>query len=137
MQICSEVLLQNTNWITEFLHQLNIVKYPPPLYCFAWKDLNESEQKATLKELQRIDKENLHRASEARSGKFLAKFGDGRNKNDPNEWRSWYKMAVWERVDAYEKLQVFGNALEKLLIIANGEAEKEKGIRARRGSERV
>jgi hypothetical protein len=64
------------------------------------------EQKAALRELQDIDKENVHAALEAKTGKIHAKMSKTWKVDDPNEWRPWSKMGVDERKVSYKRLQV-------------------------------
>jgi len=90
----------------EFLEQTGIVKYPPPLYLYAWKDLDKSERQTVLKELQAINKEHVVNALEAKTGKIHVKFGKGRGKDEAKEWRAWSKMSEWEKEEAFESLRV-------------------------------
>jgi len=95
--------------LLEFLERVGIVKYPPPLHVYKWKDLTVEERKVALKGIQDINKEHVHEALEAKNGGIHAKYGKGRKKDEPKEWRAWTKMYEWERQDAFEKLNVCFN----------------------------
>ena len=71
--------------IPDYLEHKDIVKYPPPLYCFEWHELSTHEQKSALKELQTIDRGNLHSLLEARAGKILPKSNRSYCKDHPLE----------------------------------------------------
>lgn len=70
-----------TNTRIEFLEQTGILKYPPPLYAYGWKDLKKDERKTALRLLQEQNKAYVHAALEA--------------KNEPkvslSEGKSWEK----------------------------------------------
>ena len=116
----------------EFLEQTGIVKYPPPLYLYAWKDLDKSERQTVLKELQAINKEHVINAIEAKTGKIHVKFGKGRGKDEAKEWRAWSKMSEWEKEDAFESLRVslaHSNILasQYLIMIQKSKKAHERG----------
>ncbi|KAH8755874.1 hypothetical protein F5882DRAFT_482007 [Hyaloscypha sp. PMI_1271] len=98
---------------SEFLEQTGIVKYPPPLYLYAWKDLDKSERQTVLKELQAINKEHVINAIEAKTGKIHVMFGKGRGKDEAKEWRAWSRMSEWEKEDAFESLRKSKKAHER------------------------
>jgi hypothetical protein len=91
---------------TEFLEQKKMVKFPPPLYVWAWEDLSDSERQITLKELQEINKGHVYRALEARTGPGLSTSNKIPKRDEPREWRAWSKMLLWEKKEAYESLRV-------------------------------
>ncbi|PMD43082.1 hypothetical protein L207DRAFT_631245 [Hyaloscypha variabilis F] len=80
---------------SEFLEQLNIVPYPPPVYCYPWDNLRETEQMIALSDLQLLNVAE-HRA---RTGS-LTDSGEERK-----EWRSWYNLNPGQRKYTFEKLQ--------------------------------
>ncbi|KAH8750395.1 hypothetical protein BGZ57DRAFT_959212 [Hyaloscypha finlandica] len=79
----------------EFLEQVNIVPYPPPLHSFPWEQLNEDERNIALQQLQELSKK---RATQY-----------GQIELDPNDWQeewdSWNEMQPYERKYAFKKLQ--------------------------------
>jgi hypothetical protein len=80
----------------EFLEQVNIVRYPPPLHSFSWEQLDEDERRIALRKLQELSKK---RATQC-----------GQIELDPDDWQeewdSWNEMQPHERKDAFKKLQV-------------------------------
>lgn len=69
--------LTTTNPTIEFLEQLNIVPYPPPLHCYNWQQLSVTERRIALKELQDINKLEVQEKG----------ISQGRNGREPKEWR--------------------------------------------------
>ncbi|PVH79766.1 hypothetical protein DL98DRAFT_655165 [Cadophora sp. DSE1049] len=82
----------------EFLEQLNIVPYPPPLHCYPWAILKDFERKIALRELQEYSR-GEHRE---RTG-FSVESVDGGSVR--REWPSWYQMNTLQRKIAFETLQ--------------------------------
>jgi hypothetical protein len=120
----------------EFLGQVRTIKYPPPLYVYQWKSLTLEERKVALKEIQDINKDHVHEALEAKQEGFLGKFGKGRRKDEPKEWRAWSKMYEWERQDAFEKLKVCANhRLAQLDLIQWGYRQQRNFTTAARSCE--
>jgi hypothetical protein len=80
----------------EFLEQVNIVHYPPPLHSFLWEQLNGDERYIALQQLQELSKK---RATQY-----------GQIELDPDDWQeewdSWNEMKPYERKYAFKKLQV-------------------------------
>ena len=81
----SSCTVLTANELLDCLKRLNIIKYPPPLYCYAWELLTEEEQKVGMKQLQDINRDYAHKELEAKSGHMLPKATKG-FKDDPNEW---------------------------------------------------
>ncbi|THV51411.1 hypothetical protein BGAL_0112g00330 [Botrytis galanthina] len=90
----------------EFLEQVGIVKYPPPLHCYSWSVLDDNERKTAMSELQELSKKQWHEDREKESGMVLPMVG-GRTKSedDPWEWRHWDKLYAAEKQKAFDKLQ--------------------------------
>ncbi|TGO57022.1 hypothetical protein BOTNAR_0210g00100 [Botryotinia narcissicola] len=72
----------------QFLEQVGIVKYPPPLHHYSWGVVNDNERKTALSELQELSKK--HRI---------------KSEDDPWEWRHWDKLYAAEKQKAFDKLQ--------------------------------
>lgn len=126
------ILFNNANAPKEFLEQTGIVKYPPPLYVYAWKELDRTERQIALKELQNINKEHVLSVLEAKTGKMHAKFGKSRGKDEPKEWRAWSKG---ERGSIWKLAGKIYAPLDLTILrytVPNSHLEIEKGIRARR-----
>ncbi|TGO55188.1 hypothetical protein BCON_0095g00020 [Botryotinia convoluta] len=100
----------------EFLEQVGIVKYPPPLHHYSWGVLNDNERKVALSELQELSKKQWHEDREKESGMVLPMVGGRiKSEDDPWEWRHWDKMYAAEKQKAFENLQ-------------KGKKKRERGI---------
>ncbi|KAF7935425.1 uncharacterized protein EAE97_008332 [Botrytis byssoidea] len=91
---------------TEFLEQVGIVKYPPPLHHYSWGVLNDNERKTALSELQELSKKQWHEDREKESGMVLPLVRSRvKAEEHPWEWRHWDKMYAAEKQKAFESLQ--------------------------------
>ncbi|ATZ58816.1 hypothetical protein BCIN_16g04900 [Botrytis cinerea B05.10] len=90
----------------EFLELAGIIKYPPPLHCYSWAILIESERKIALAELQDLSKKQWHEDREKETGLILPMVGSRiKSEDSPWEWRHWDKMYAAEKQKAFDKLQ--------------------------------
>ncbi|TEY54234.1 hypothetical protein BOTCAL_0240g00020 [Botryotinia calthae] len=69
----------------EFLELVSIIKYPPPLHCYSWAILNESERKIALAELQDLSKKQWHEDREKKTSLILPMV-NSRIKSEDNPW---------------------------------------------------
>ena len=107
MRILSSSKGTHMDTTSEFLEHLNIIKYPPPLYYCSWKLLNAYERKTALKELQEFDREKAHSKFEEESGNnSLSLKSSCKGDDELAEWRTWGRMRMMERENAYHTLQV-------------------------------
>ncbi|KAL2067799.1 hypothetical protein VTL71DRAFT_15895 [Oculimacula yallundae] len=129
------------------------IKYPAPLYCFAWSNLLEHERKTALSELQEINKEHVHRDREAKAGSILPKPGKrGKGSDYLPEWRNWSRLYVGEREATFNALKKANeswengedptslNAIEKsdlIIIDDSDEEDKKPAIKRERASHQV
>ncbi|KAF7944478.1 hypothetical protein EAE96_010869 [Botrytis aclada] len=90
----------------EFLEQVGIIKYPPPLHCYSWAVLNENERKTALGELQELSKKQWHGDREKECGLVLPMIRSRiKAEEHPWEWRNWDKLYAAEKQKAFESLQ--------------------------------
>jgi hypothetical protein len=82
--------------LQEFLEQVNIIPYPPPLHSFSWNQLTDFERKLAFGDLQDIARNDM-------LGTFVSQNG---RSQEPRELRPWNLLDVWQRKSAFEILQV-------------------------------
>ncbi|KAI9649998.1 hypothetical protein NHQ30_000011 [Ciborinia camelliae] len=100
----------------EFLEQVGIIKYPPPLHYYAWNILSESERKTAFQQLQDLSKTHWHEDQEKETGMKLPIIGRVKAEDHPWEWRQWKKMYAGERQKAFKSLQDKRKARERGII---------------------
>ncbi|TGO55189.1 hypothetical protein BCON_0095g00030 [Botryotinia convoluta] len=101
----------------DFFENDNIAKYPPLLYLYDWKALNNEERKIAVEDLQDLEKVHWNTIKGNDLGQNLQSKGVQRKthlkNNLPREWRAWYKMYGPERREVFDTLQERRKARER------------------------
>ncbi|KAE9374197.1 hypothetical protein N431DRAFT_556570 [Stipitochalara longipes BDJ] len=93
---CAEKVVFSFHYSSSaFFEHVNIVPYPPPLYCYSWGNLREAERMLALTDLQLLSRAE----DRVRAGSLPS------HDEDRKDWRSWHAMNAGQRKFFFEKLQ--------------------------------
>lgn len=109
----------------EFLETLNIVKYPPLLYCFAWKLLTEAERNRPSKSCRKLSANiwiNLWRSELEVFAKALAELR--RMDQKSGELGVIFRTEKWKRLTTASKY--FFRPLGKSLLNLSDKQKSNK-----------